>query len=284
MTFQRASARRIIALIRALKPNTTIVVGGYDPSLAPEAWMHPSIGVDAIVRGEGDVTLRELIRALERGQPLAGIDGLWFRDGDAFQRNPPRHVSSLAGDAIRPPNRGARVLGGYSMLGRAVDVVETSRGCTFDCSFCSIIEMRGRNFHRFAIARVIDDIADAHARGARTIFLVDDNITLDVPRFEELCRAIVAAGLHHIDYIAQAMTASIASHGDRLAALMQRAGFRYVFLGIENILDEDLDVPQRAGQEQPAPRRAPHQHRGRSRRGAAPPRHAGGGRPHRRQP
>ncbi len=92
----------------------------------------------------------------------------------------------------------------------------------------------------FAIARVIDDIADAHARGARTIFLVDDNITLDVPRFEELCRAIVAAGLHHIDYIAQAMTASIAAHGDRLAALMQRAGFRYVFLGIENILDEDL--------------------------------------------
>ncbi|MEO8683118.1 MAG: radical SAM protein, partial [Vicinamibacterales bacterium] len=114
------------------------------------------------------------------------------------------------------------------------------RGCTFDCSFCSIIEMRGRNFHRFSIARVISDIADAHARGARTIFLVDDNITLDVPRFEELCRAIVAAGLDHLDYIAQAMTASIAAHGDRLAGLMRRAGFRYVFLGIENILDEDL--------------------------------------------
>ncbi|MEO8683092.1 MAG: cobalamin-dependent protein, partial [Vicinamibacterales bacterium] len=144
MTFQRASARRIIALIRALRPTTTIVVGGYDPSLAPEAWMHPAIGVDAIVRGEGDVTLRELIRALERGQPLSGIDGLWFRDGDGFHRNPPRHVSTLAGDELRPPNRGARVLGGYTMLGRPVDVVETSRGCTFDCSFCSIIEMRGR--------------------------------------------------------------------------------------------------------------------------------------------
>ena len=216
MTFQRATARRIIALDpRRSSPASAIVVGGYDPSLAPEAWMHPSIGVDAIVRGEGDVTFRELIRALERGQPLAGIDGLWFRDGDGVPSQPaaPRIEPGRA-TTIRPPNRGARVLGGYTMLGRPVDVVETSRGCTFDCSFCSIIEMRGRNFHRFPIARVIDDIADARARGARAIFLVDDNITLDVPRFEALCRAIVDAGLNDIDYIVQAMTASIAAHGD----------------------------------------------------------------------
>jgi len=240
MTFQRATARRIIALIRSLRPRTVIVVGGYDPSLAPEAWMAPSLGVDVIVRGEGEVTVRELIRALESGRPLTDIDGLWFRDGDGFHRNPDRHVSRLAADDIRPPNRASRVLSGYTMMGRPVDVVETSRGCTFDCSFCSIIEMRGRNFHRFSIPRVIDDIADARARGARAIFLVDDNITLDVPRFEELCRAIIAAGHHDIDFIAQAMTASIAAHGDRLAGLMRRAGFRYIFLGIENVIEEDL--------------------------------------------
>ena len=132
------------------------------------------------------------------------------------------------------------MLTGYTMLGRPVDVVETSRGCTFDCSFCSIIEMRGRNFHRFPIDRVIADIADAKARGARAVFLVDDNITLDVARFEALCEAIIAAGLDDIDYLVQAMTASIAAHGEALAPLMRRAGFRYVFLGIENVLDEDL--------------------------------------------
>ena len=65
-------------------------------------------------------------------------------------------------------------------LGRSIDVVETSRGCTFDCSFCSIIEMRGRNFHRFPLERVMNDIADARSRGARAIFIVDDNVTLDV--------------------------------------------------------------------------------------------------------
>jgi radical SAM superfamily enzyme YgiQ (UPF0313 family) len=240
MTFQRSTARRIISLIRTMRPGVRVVVGGYDPSLAPDAWTHPDIGVDVIVRGEGDLTFRELIRALERRTPLSSVAGLWYRDGTAVHCNPPRPVTSLDDEQIRPPKRNARVLSGYTVLGRPVDVVETSRGCTFDCSFCSIIEMRGRNFHRFPIARVLDDIADARRLGARAIFFVDDNITLDVPRFEALCRAIVARGLNDLDYIVQGMTAPIAAHGATLAPLMKKAGFRYVFLGIENILEDDL--------------------------------------------
>src|SRR5262249_973578 len=59
-------------------------------------------------------------------------------------------------------------------------------------------------------------------------------------RFEALCLAIRDAGLNSIDYTVQAMTSSIANHGERLAPLMREAGFRYVFLGIENILEDDL--------------------------------------------
>jgi radical SAM superfamily enzyme YgiQ (UPF0313 family) len=240
MTFQRRTARRLIALVKSRRPGARIVVGGYDPSLAPDAWTDPRLGVDVIVRGEGDVTFRELLRALERGTPLASVPGLWFREGDRMRRNAARAPAALAAGDVRPPNRGARVLSGYTMLGRPIDVVETSRGCTFDCSFCSIVAMRGRNFHRFPVARVIHDIADARARGARAIFLVDDNVTLDVPRLAAICRAIIDAGLNDVDYLIQAMTAPIAAHGAMLAPLMRRAGFRYVFLGIENILADDL--------------------------------------------
>ena len=250
MTFQRKTALRVIALVRRLRPQARIVVGGYDPSLAAEMYEDPSAGVDFIVRGEGDVTFRELLRALEcesgpRPQapgpkPLSAIEGLTYRDGSQIVRNPARGVSHLDGGEIRPPRRAARVLTGYTMLGRPVDIVETSRGCTYDCSFCSIIEMRGRNFHAWSFDRVIADIRDAHERGARTIFLVDDNITLNVKRFHGLCRAIRGAGLHRIDYIVQAMTSAIANSGDELAPAMRAAGFRYVFLGIENVLDSDL--------------------------------------------
>jgi radical SAM superfamily enzyme YgiQ (UPF0313 family) len=239
MTFQRGTAMRIIQLIRSLRPGTRIVVGGYDPSLAPDSYMG-NAEIEFIVRGEGEITFRELLRAIENNSGYAGIAGLSYRTRDGFQHNADRPVSPLTTSDILPPRRDSRVLQGYTMMGRQVDVVETSRGCTFDCSFCSIIEMRGRNFHMYDFDRVIADIRDAHTRGARAIFLVDDNITLNIPRFEALCRKIIEAKLNHIDYIVQAMTSSIGNHGETLAPLMRRAGFRYVFLGIENILDNDL--------------------------------------------
>jgi len=238
MTFQRRSAGRIINLVRALKPRVKVVVGGYDPSLATEAY--EGMDVDFIVRGEGEVTLRELLRAVEQGGDFDRICGLSYRAGDRWLHNSNRPVHRLEGDEIRLPNRNARVLQGYTLLGRQVDVIETSRGCTYDCSFCSIIEMRGRNFHTYNFERILADISDARDHGARTIFLVDDNITLNVHRFEALCHAIIEAGLNKLDYFVQAMTSAIATDGKTLAPLMRRAGFRYVFLGIENILEGDL--------------------------------------------
>ena len=240
MTFQRRTALELVRLIRGIKPGVRVVAGGYDPSLAPEMYEAPAAGIDFVVRGEGDLTFRDLLRALERRTPTDGIPGLSVHDGTRFRHNAARHVSRLDDGEIALPNRAARVLRGYTFMGRPIDVVETSRGCTYDCSFCSIIEMRGRNFHTFGYERVLADIADARARGATAIFIVDDNITLNVARFEGLCRAIVAAGLNDIHYIVQAMTSSIANHGETLAPLMRSAGFRYVFLGIENVIEEDL--------------------------------------------
>jgi anaerobic magnesium-protoporphyrin IX monomethyl ester cyclase len=239
MTFQRATAFGIARLVRTLRPAARLVVGGYDPSLAADAY-EACPDVDFIVRGEGERTLCALLRAIEGGSGLDAIAGLSHRARGGFAHNPAGPVIPLASAPLRLPDRDARVLRGYTMLGRTIDVVETSRGCTFDCSFCSIIEMRGRNFHPFPIDRVIADIASARAHGAEAIFLVDDNITLDVDRFGRLCEAIIDAGFEDTDYTVQAMTAPLAQHGARLAPLMRRAGFRYVFLGIENILDDDL--------------------------------------------
>ncbi len=242
MTFQRRTAKKVIELVRSLRPDVRIVVGGYDPSLAPEAYAVPSSdGADFIVRGEGEITFRDLVRAIQAGGGHESIAGLTYRSGGGFRRNPDRPVNRLRGDELRPPKRDARVLRGYTLLGWPVDVIETSRGCTFDCSFCSIIAMRGRNFHAFDFKRVLDDIRDARACGARALFIVDDNITLDVRRFEALCRALIDAKLNTIRYIVQAMTSSIANHGETLAPLMRQAGFHYVFLGIENILEDDLE-------------------------------------------
>jgi len=167
MTFQRRTAARIIELVRALRPGVKIVVGGYDPSLAPEAY--EEMDVDYLVRGEGEVTFCELLRAVEQGSGVDRIRGLSYRNGESWVHNLDRRPEN---SEICLPNRDARVLKGYTLLGRQVDVIETSRGCTYDCSFCSIIEMRGRNFHTYSFDRVLADIRDARDHGARTSFTI----------------------------------------------------------------------------------------------------------------
>jgi len=103
MTFQRRTAARIIELVRALRPGTKIVVGGYDPSLAPEAY--ENMGVDYLVRSEGEVTFRELLRAIEAGSGFEGICGLSYKNGENWVHNPARPPHRLEDSEIRPPNR-----------------------------------------------------------------------------------------------------------------------------------------------------------------------------------
>src|SRR5437867_12931281 len=114
MTFQRHTAKKIIALVRKLHPAAPIVVGGYDPSLAPECYMDDSSSAaDFIVRGEGEITFREVLRAMELQSGYRQITGLSYRCGNRFCENPPRAVNSLRGK-INLPNRKARLLGGYT--------------------------------------------------------------------------------------------------------------------------------------------------------------------------
>src|SRR5436190_4321719 len=121
MTFQRMTALTIARLIRLLRPSAHIVAGGYDPSLAPDAY-ESTPEIDFIVRGEGEYTLRELLRALEKREPsvegrdaesvaLRSIGGLSYRSEGRFVHNDHRGVIPLARkDALRLPNRSARTL------------------------------------------------------------------------------------------------------------------------------------------------------------------------------
>src|SRR5215471_10220654 len=93
MTFQRRTAGRIIELARSLKPEIKVAVGGYDPSLAPQAYAE--MGVDFIVRGEGEITFRDLLRALEGNGSLDRICGLSYRRNNEWIHNPDRTVHSI---------------------------------------------------------------------------------------------------------------------------------------------------------------------------------------------
>ena len=239
MSFQYATAIALAKLIKAVDASVRIVLGGYHPTLLYEEIGERPEGetIDFIVRGEGEATFRELVEALSSGSGMEEIPGLSYKMDGTFRHNRPRGLLDLS--AIRPPDRTVRLLQGFSVFGRKSDAIETSRGCTFQCKFCSIGPMYGRTFRTYAIPRVIEDIWDARRYGAELLFIVDDNITLDGTRLEAICDAIVGHRLDDLHYFVQTSVRGIAS-SERLVRKMARAGFKAVFLGLENVSRRNL--------------------------------------------
>ncbi|MDE1889722.1 MAG: cobalamin-dependent protein [Planctomycetota bacterium] len=239
MSFQFATAQRIATLIKGINKNIKIVLGGYHATLMYDELCkseesHP---FDFLIRGEGDLCFNELLEAIDSKRPIENILGVSFQYNGHFTHNLPRPLEDLA--RIKIPDRSKRIWKGYQYYGFTLDIVESSRGCVMPCNFCSMDKMYGKTFRRFGIERILADIANAKQHGTNFIIFSDDNFTLDVKGFESLCDAIVSAGHNDIRYIIQASSTGIAS-SDTLAEKMAKAGFRIVFLGIENVSEENL--------------------------------------------
>jgi anaerobic magnesium-protoporphyrin IX monomethyl ester cyclase len=141
----RGVARRL----RQHLPSAVIVAGGEHITAAPEFSMRdagPGV-IDLCVLGEGEETLAALVRALAQGRTGRDQPGLAYLDGDRFVRNPARpRIRAL--DRIPPPAWDLVPLDNYLSLGlgygvnrgRSVPVIAT-RGCPFQCTFCSSPQM-----------------------------------------------------------------------------------------------------------------------------------------------
>jgi len=166
------------------------------------------------------------VRASWGAGRLRNIAGLSYARGRC-PHNPDRPSHTASATEPLEADRGAVSFADYAFLGDRVDVVEKLRAAgTFDCSFCSIIEMRGRNFHTFAFDRVLADIPrPAITERGRSSWWTKHHVERPTVR-GPLCRAIIDAGLDDLDYLVQAMTSAIAANGTTLAPLMA-AGFRY---------------------------------------------------------
>ena len=246
MSYQYASARRAAQVCRSARSEMKIALGGYHASL-----MHREIGnadadyFDFVVRGEGETTFSHLAESIRANDPdYAAIPGLSYRVNGEFRHNPPARPIDLA--SLKLPNRSARVADRAHFLGQPFDCVETSRGCSQRCRFCSIREMYGSQVRSFSLDRVVEDLKRLKEAGKRGVFFVDDNITLDVARLKSLCQSIIDEKLDDRSYTVQASVVGIASDPE-LPALMKRSGFKWVFLGIESGIRRNLESMGKKG-------------------------------------
>ncbi len=203
-----------------------VVLGGAHPSFLPlEGLEH----ADYVICGEGDEALSELVNALETGGSLAEVNNLCYRDGDTIHQNPWR---PFLGDLDSLPIPNYNLIHGWKARNRrGVVSIATSRGCPFNCSFCSVIMMFGRKHRVTSIDRVIEEIRQ-NGLQARHIFFCDDNFTADRQRTKGLCERIIAEGLK-LEWSAQVRVES--AKDPELLELMARSGCYIVFVGLESI-------------------------------------------------
>lgn len=244
MSFQYRSALTVMEICRKMVPRAKLVLGGYHATLSYlELTSGPAVPpFDYLIRGEGEQAFAALIDALERDLDLAAVPALSWSDKGTFRHNPTDQLLDLR--RVQLPARDARVLDSFTYFDRKLDCVETSRGCTMTCTFCSITGMYGANFRCHAQERVIADLKELKRRGTQSVLIVDDNITLDPPRFTRLARAIVEHGLNSTEYLVQTSVAGIVADPELIPALAE-ANFAMVFLGIESVLPETLAMFQK---------------------------------------
>ena len=237
MSFQYKSALEVMSICRESAAGAKIVLGGYHASLACAELTAGNAPFDYLVRGEGEMAFPTLVEALEGTREFATVPGLSWRREGTFRHNPAGELLDVG--HLQLPNRDARVLDHFTYFNRKLDCVETSRGCTMPCSFCSITGMYGSSFRCYAIDRVVSDLKELRRRGTETVLLVDDNITLDATRFRHLAEAIVENGLNAMEYLVQASVSGIVSDLE-LIPMLARANFSMVFLGIESVQMKNL--------------------------------------------
>jgi radical SAM superfamily enzyme YgiQ (UPF0313 family) len=241
MTWQYTTCIKIIRLIKGLLPEAKIAIGGYHATLMFEeiAASDDACHIDFMVRGEGEEAFRRLVAALDGKDRLAEIPSLSFKSGDGFVHNPKGELLDLS--RLKLPLRDKRRLTwGYHIMNRHVEVMETSRGCTRNCNFCSIRHMYGRSFRPFPLQRILADIDDIYyRRKVRWIFVSDDNLVLDPERVIRLCDAIIARGYRNLYFVVQADCVTM-SRNEQMVERMARAGFRSIFLGMENASKKNL--------------------------------------------
>jgi anaerobic magnesium-protoporphyrin IX monomethyl ester cyclase len=176
-------------IVKRYHPEALVVLGGHHPTEMPENVLSNRC-VDFVLRGDGEISMRLLARAVRDGTPLESIPGIGFRkaDGGIFL-NPPTSIEDL--NHLPYPALELIDTKFYQRKKRPSAVIVASRGCPVGCSYCSIGGAAWSRFRLKDIDRVMDEMERAvDGVGARFIDFEDENISFNKKWFLALLEKI----------------------------------------------------------------------------------------------
>ncbi len=168
-----ASACRVAKLAKEIDEETIVIAGGPHPStVGVDVLRCPDI--DAVIEGQGENTIVELINAVDAQKEFDGIRGIIFRKGDHIVENAPREVMKDL-DSLCFPNEAAHeVLKDYEQYPpRAFEDIFATRGCPYDCFFCGSRAIWTRKVRFRSPENVVAEIERLQKKGLKSVHFAD---------------------------------------------------------------------------------------------------------------
>ena len=248
ITCQTALFYNTLDLAKKIKdvfPSVPIVVGGAHASYRPKDFFENGSGIDIVVRGEGELTLMDLVSHYEKKHPdLANISGISYRYNNSVVNNKDRELIANLDD-LPMPAIDLLSLEKYRVspdnyLGGKVGLINTSRGCPFGCIFCACKQAFNRTYRNRSLDTVFKEIEYYLDNYKITeLFVMDDCFGLDRERAVSLCKGMISRGYNkRLLWWCQIRVDLV----DReLLTYMKEAGCKIVSFGIESGVQRILD-------------------------------------------
>jgi radical SAM superfamily enzyme YgiQ (UPF0313 family) len=238
MTYEADCMQELVEAARKAMPGLKIVVGGAHAANLPEPTLRKGPGIDAVVIGEGEVTLPELIEAFEGKRELASVQGIAFLDQDAFVKTEARpYIEDLdaypwpAWDLVPMKKYFDIPRGGLIYAHREFMTVFTSRSCPYRCVYCH--RNLGKGYRPRNPKRVVDEIETlVKEHGIREILIMDDMFNLKRERVHAICQDILDRGLNIKMTFPNGLRADLLDK--ETLAILKRAGMYRTMLAIES--------------------------------------------------
>ncbi len=221
------SALETAKISKEAYPNTVTVLGGYHPTFTYQEMLKNDF-VDIVVRGEGELTMVDLVDALENGRNLQEVDGIATKD---FVSAPREIIEDL--DSIPFPARHLLPMDEYKILNMKLTTgtIISGRGCPYKCSFCASSAMHGQKLRLRSAESVVDEMEHlVNEHDIEMIAFMDDTFTINKKRVYEICEAIKERGLKNY----WGCTARVDTISEDLLKIMKDAGCITMFLGVES--------------------------------------------------
>lgn len=196
---------------------------------------------DFVVRGEGEYTMLDLVQHIEEGNSFQEVKGISFLSDGELIRTPSRPLIQDL-DSLPYPARDLLPLQNYTVTlkGRFMTPALTSRGCPFNCDFCSASQFFGRKWRTRSIENVMEELELLYENyGYRAVAFFDDHFTLNPNRMVEFCENILKNNWD-LYWWAFSRVDSVVKN-EELVELMAKAGLKQVFIGFESGNQEVLD-------------------------------------------